>query len=55
MKKLTKKSNFKKENLESYNIYAGCGCECSSYCKKNDGQSSYRNFKSLEGSNSFRE
>lgn len=52
MKKLSKNLNSRKENLESYNLYTSCDCECYSYCKGNS-QTNYRSMKRLQGFNSM--
>lgn len=47
MKKLNKNFNLKKENLESYNVFYGCDCDCTNYCTKT--LPSYNAFKRVQG------
>lgn len=48
MKKLNKKSNIKKENLETYEMYS-CACSCRSYCGQGN-ITQYYAFKDLQAS-----
>ena len=47
MKKLNKKSNIKKESLETYEMYGSCSCACKSYCGYLD-ITQYSAFKDLQ-------
>lgn len=48
MKKLNKDLNRKRDTIEVYTMYYSCSCDCSIFCKSENGPS-YRNFKELQG------